>query len=111
MPTFGEWLETQFSQTPAPAREIARIAEVSPGYLSGLRNSLRASPSPDAARRIARAFAVARALQPQQTAALEEEALRVALDSKQSARRTRLTTTNAGEPRWERLNERWARTA
>lgn len=73
--TFADWLELQFAQTPQVfARDIAAAAQISPGYLSGLRKSRKENPSLQIAEEIAAAFATRRELDADATAALKGEA-------------------------------------
>ncbi len=64
---FRAWLESQFAETPGiQAKEIAAMAELSPGYLSGLRSGAKQNPSAQVAGAVARAFAKARNLDPEE---------------------------------------------
>jgi transcriptional regulator with XRE-family HTH domain len=56
------------------ARDIAAAAEISPGYLSGLRKRRKENPSPQVAEEIAAAFAAHRELDDDATDALKHEA-------------------------------------
>jgi transcriptional regulator with XRE-family HTH domain len=73
--TFAGWLNLQFAQTPNVfAKEIADAAEISPGYLSGLRKSRKENPSLEVAEEIAAAFADKQGLGPDAEAALKRAA-------------------------------------
>lgn len=54
---FSIWLQEQFEQHPEVlAKDIAKAAGFSPGYLSGLRNGKKQNPSEDIIDRIKQAF-------------------------------------------------------
>jgi transcriptional regulator with XRE-family HTH domain len=86
--TFSEWLERQFALTDAYAKDIARSAKLSEGYLSGLRKAKRGSPSATVADRVAEAFANARELPQEASAKLREEARQASRRSARPAQRT-----------------------
>jgi transcriptional regulator with XRE-family HTH domain len=79
--TFSQWVERQFADTDVYAKDIAARADLSQGYLSGLRTGKRPNPVPEVAARIATAFAEERGLGPTDTEALQAEAVQAALRS------------------------------
>lgn len=57
---FSVWLQVQFEQRPDVfAKDIAKLAGFSPGYLSALRNGKKQNPSEDVIDRIKQAFKAA----------------------------------------------------
>ncbi len=80
--TFATWLQTQFELIPRNVRAatIARLAKLSPGYLSSLRSGIKGKPSADTTEAIARAFAEVRKLNADETRLLRKEGLRFATD-------------------------------
>lgn len=106
--TFSAWLDAQFAQTDAYAKDIAHRADVSKGYLSGLRTRKRGAPSPAVAERIAEAFAAVRDLPRFEADALRAEAREIALRAGRSARMTVGWETPADGFGYAELRERWA---
>lgn len=103
---FSTWLEQQFNNTRVSAADIAKMADLSPGYLSGLRSNKRGNPSPEVTQKLAVVFAKMRKLSDEETNALIAEAT---LAAKMSAvllvpRSQDLSLSEVPEPSlWHRL--------
>lgn len=108
---FSDWLNVQFSATiGVTAKDVAELANISPGYLSGLRKSIKDNPSPKVAEQIAVAFASTRGLSESQTRVLIEEACRAAEVSGHSATSRIASDGGVGYGRWGNLSKSILRT-